>query len=801
MAIRAAWLLVCAALLVAGPVFASPTRIVTLRWIQPEGAPPEGFLVLIGDHPGNYHEVIPVGLPPAPGGISSFALTLPARRDVHVAMLAYNAAGLSPISNDLFFPAVSLPAPTEDPVIALGHASPRPRTPLVSLTGQLFEGPDISGAITGQHLAWCDLDGDAIPELVQGQDASGLGTVAVIDVESGRLRATLVTPGSASTRPACGDIDGDGRDEIVVGLDADADAWVQIFEDWHAFLVPMQGPALDAWGRLPRDAWRGRDRPGAVQPALGDLDGDGRAEIVIAVDHDSGGFVRVHDDAQAGLAPLELGPVSNGWLRVAQVDDVVWPALGDVDGDRRDELVFGFGTPGLLRILDDPVERSEESTLDGWYLLPEAAAAGASLHPALGDLDFDGRAELVLGFGGALTDSLYVLTDALGAKLPHPATPSAGWIDVSGHGLTGPVFPAVRSQGHEPTSPPLLLGHAGTGAGIPVAHTDGWLETIAAGGLATGLPARLAWCDISGSGRPILVAGYGPGGGGILRLAAVGQGVVGTHFELPLGPTDYATANGELRPACGDIDGDGRDELVVGPGPGGGGEIFIRDDGYSGFGPWPGLPKGTLQWSNWPSYLPLGGGARPAVGDMDGDGRDEIVIGLGFGGEGWLRILDDATTGFGPLAAPPLIGGWLQWSRLQAYVTASGASRPVLGDVDGDGRDELAIGFDAGGGGRVVILDDALGGFEPLVGTGLDPGIRIPTSGDGATYPAFVDVDGDGRDELVVGFGPGDEGRLYVLDDALAGFVPHPHTPLGDGNVPLGALGLQGPVAPAHGTP
>jgi hypothetical protein len=333
-----------------------------------------------------------------------------------------------------------------------------------------------------------------------------------------------------------------------------------------------------------------------------------------------------------------------------------------------------------------------------------------------------------------------------------------------------------------------------------VARIDGRLETLAAGGLASGLAAQLAWCDINGDGRPELVAGQGPGGGGILRLAFVGEEGVTSHFDLPVGPTDYGEANGELRPACGDLDGDGRDELIAGPGPGGNGEVYLRDDAYRGLAPWAGLPGGALTWIRWPSYLMLGGEARPAAGDLDGDGRDELVIGLGPGGQGWLYVLAATSTGFAPMASPSLAGGWLQWRSDAGYLAAGGGAWPVLGDVDGDGRDEIAIGSDAGGRGRVVLLDDALAGFAPLVGTADDPGIGIPTSGDGATYPALLDVDGDGRDELVVGFGPGDP-RLYVADDALAGFVPHPHTPRRDGFVSLAPLGLTGPVVPARGAP
>jgi hypothetical protein len=447
---RAALALVCAAVLGPGPAFAAETiRTETLRWIQPDGPRPDGVLFLIGEAPRAYNQAIAVSVPQVLDSIATSSLALPAGRDLYVAMVAYNTAGFSAPSNEIFFAATAVPVPPVRPpedqaLIALGHGQPGTRTPLVTLAGELFEGPEIDGSVAGQHVAWCDLAGDGTPELVVGQDGSGSGQLVVVDVEVGAVRALLGGSGSRAARPACGDLDGDGRDEIVAGLDATSGAWIQVFDDWNSFLMPLRLSGLDGFGRLPRRGWRSRLGTGAVQPAVGDLDGDGRDEIVLALDRDGGGWVRVLDDALLGLAPLSLGPIDDGWLRASIADEAVFPALGDGDGDGRDELVFGYATPGQLRILDDPVARSEGTILDGWFELPEASAAGASLHPALGDLDQDGQAELVLGFDGALGSWLRVFTDPISAPQPHPSVPDEGWIDVSEHGVLAPVFPAVR---------------------------------------------------------------------------------------------------------------------------------------------------------------------------------------------------------------------------------------------------------------------------------------------------------------------------------------------------------------------
>src|SRR5262249_10796016 len=71
-----------------------------------------------------------------------------------------------------------------------------------------------------------------------------------------------------------------------------------------------------------------------------------------------------------------------------------------------------------------------------------------------------------------------------------------------------------------------------------------------------------------------------------------------------------------------------------------GGWFAVRYDQPSDMtaAPWGQLP--------WPSYNATGGGLHVAAGDVDGDGLDEFVLGLGPGGGGWIAVLDDAAHGY-----------------------------------------------------------------------------------------------------------------------------------------------------------
>ncbi|MDF1819885.1 MAG: FG-GAP-like repeat-containing protein [Immundisolibacteraceae bacterium] len=285
---------------------------------------------------------------------------------------------------------------------------------------------------------------------------------------------------------------------------------------------------------------------------------------------------------------------------------------------------------------------------------------------------------------------------------------------------------------------------------------------------------RPALCDLDGDGNKELVLGMGsyPTSGGWLEIfddATTGY----AHLEwvrVPWGV--YNQANGETYPACGDLDGDGRDELVIGLGPSGKGYLYLLDDALTGYAPLPGTPNG-VGWLrvSWSDYSKGPGATHPAVGDMDGDGLAEIAIGLGEGGEGWVQLRDDLPAGMGGLAGTPAANGWarVDWSQ---YNQSSGISWPAICDLDGDNLGELVLGLDQGSSGWLQVLDSP--GFTgasgtPAAGGWLHSGFPGYYAEQGVTFPACGDLDGDGRDELVIGLDsyPQDGGRIEVVEDLI----------------------------------
>lgn len=210
------------------------------------------------------------------------------------------------------------------------------------------------------------------------------------------------------------------------------------------------------------------------------------------------------------------------------------------------------------------------------------------------------------------------------------------------------------------------------------------------------------------------------------------------------------------RLAAADVDGDGLDEMVVGLDAGGGGWIAILDDASHGYA--------LLRWIRvpWSAYNDANGEVFPAAGDLDGDGRAEIVAGLGAGGGGRFAIFEDAAAGFGFLTWREVV-----WPTYNAI--GEGATHPAVGNIDGTGHGEIVIGLGTGSNGWMEVFTGADGGFAHRAWVQI--GWQAYNASNGTTFPAVGDLDGDGRAEIVAGLGRGGGGWMEIRDDANAGHV------------------------------
>jgi len=499
----------------------------------------------------------------------------------------------------------------------------RPEAPWELAPAEVLELDGIPRAIAELERS----DGRAPDLLVAGGERS----LWIFDAGAGGAPRAVARTGAIPLRLDLADLTGDGRRELLL---------LNYYDLSFHVLAGAGGAALleEYAGQTPWDL------------AAGDFDGDGRADLAFA-----------NTDAQ------RVGLVFSGRdgprlaRRVATGRAPHSVALGDLDGDGRAEALALNSLEGTLSVLPwrDGALRSGGS-------LPSGPGAD---HVRAADLDRDGR-----------LDAAWTVRDAGGARL----------VAAFGDGRGGL---APRAGGA-----PIALGASADDLLLGDFDGDGALEALAADGEG----GRLAWIGLGAAAD----GGLAPGRRAELLLPAAPRALA--HCAVA-GGRQVAVAIG-TRPERAGV-------VLVTAAPGADGEPALRLDAS--------LPVATV-----PIDL--------VAADLDGDGRDDLaLLGRRAPGEpaGQVHVLLQRDGG--------------EWERLEVLETGQRPFGIAAGDLDGDGRAEILVGAQNS---HHVNLWRARAGPPPRFERTADLGAGL-----GCLAVALFDLDGDGALEIVVANGGSDD--------------------------------------------
>ena len=241
--------------------------------------------------------------------------------------------------------------------------------------------------------------------------------------------------------------------------------------------------------------------------------------------------------------------------------------------------------------------------------------------------------------------------------------------------------------------------------------------------LSTRFGANVAVGDIDGDGAAELIVGAGDGAGNPATVRVFKADKTPVLEFVPFG-----SLNG-VRVAAADLNGDGLAEIIVSPAGGadnaGKVAVYTYDAARN---------KMAATGIEFSAYT-YAYGANIAAADIDGTGKPVIVTAPGLGKQ------NPAMVKLWKVDATPAVGGWT--AALLKDISLGGAygATVAAGDVDGDGKDEIIVG--TGGDNAMVTIvkaDGSRSGFKAF---------------DKYTVNvAAADLDGDGFAEIIAAQGP-----------------------------------------------
>jgi gliding motility-associated-like protein len=431
------------------------------------------------------------------------------------------------------------------------------------------------------------------------------------------------------------------------------------------------------------------------------LDGDGKPDLAVA--NNGSATVSVYRNTSTS------GSIVAGSFE-AKVDFATGSrpysvAIGDLDGDGKPDLaVANYSSNSVSVLRNNPVFPPPTIT----SFTPTSGAVGATV--TITGTGFNTTpANNIVFFGATRATVTAAIATSLTVTVPIGAT--FGAITVLNTGIS---LAAYSTQFFNPTFSPNKSSITTADIAAKVDFTTG-----------SG-PISVAIGDLDGDGKPDLaVANLNSNTVSVYRNTSTSGLIAAGSFAAKV---DFTTGSDPFSVAIGDLDGDGKPDLAV-ANQGSNTVSVYRNTSTSGL----------IAAGSFAAKVDFTTGSQPysvAIGDLDGDGKPDLAV--ANVGSNTVSVFRNTSTS-GSIAAG-------SFEAKVDFTTGTNPFSVAIGDLDGDGKPDLAVANRNSNSVSVYRNTSSSG----LIAAGSFAAKVDFTTGGFPLSVAIGDLDGDGKPDLAV---------------------------------------------------